>query len=426
MTARHISVGARPAGATASTSLPPLKPELQALRQEAFDVVETLVGKYPGDPDALYSKAAVRNRFGDSDVAVACWKQCLKLDPKFALAHYCLGWHAFERGNYVDSINSLRQAVQLAPQIDHAYLLLARALMALGRTGEAEKPLLAHVRLAPRSVEGRFRLGQIYQAAGQVDKAKQYFLAALEIDPRCLAAQDGLADVLQEPPKAELPREIEAKSENAAPPQRNDNNKRFLAGREELREGLAFAHIDVGKVYGARGDWDAALTHWQRAAELVPRDTESRELLVMVYRQAGQLEKAIPLLEQLCGIDPGNAIHRINLGVLAGEIGRFEVAEEAFVKVQELIPGRHEGYAGLAKVYLSAGRDAAHAKQLAEKAVELAPAAENYYLLGKACLECGERQAAIAALQRAAELGRSNPVYRKALDDARAKIGEKP
>jgi tetratricopeptide (TPR) repeat protein len=402
----------------ARSKMPPLSdPESQALREEAFEAAERLVEKYPRDPDAVYSKAGVRNRFGDSEEAVVGWKRCLKLDPQFALAYYCLGWNALNCGELDESVEFLRKALELDPKMGHAHLLLAEALMDLGKMAAAAEPLETHLRLVPRSVEGHYRLGQVYVHAKQYQRAKQYFLAALEIDANCGPASEGLAKVydgLDDRQQAEEYRkklaELKEKGIQGTRPRRQPVD----LDQAQVVAGAAFAHTDVGRVYGARGDWAEAVKHWRRAAELAPRDTEPRILLVSIYQQFKRYPEALVFLRELASIEPTNAVHQINIGVLASELGRFDEAEKAFQRVQELIPFRHEGYAGLARLYLDANRNIPEADKLTQKAVELAPVAANYYLLGLAQSRSGRRQKALESLKRATELDRGNMLYAKA------------
>lgn len=397
-----------------STTLPTLDPESQSLRDEVFEAAESLVEKYPRDPDALYSKAGIHNRFGDSEVAVDCWRRCLEIDPEFALPYYCLGWDALDRGECEESVDFLRKALALDEKMGHAYLLLARAMMDLGRMDEAMGPLETHLRLAPRSTEGYFQLGQCHLHAKQYQTAKRYYLAVLDIDPNSDLAYNGLAKAsegLGEAQQAEEYRKKFAELKAKGLERSRERKVRERDGQEELLDGVAFAHTDIAKVYSAHGELPEAEKHCRRAAKLAPRDTESRKLLVSIYRKSQRLGEAVQCLQELGTIEPSNAIHQINIGVLSNGLGRFEAANEAFCKVREMIPHRHEGYAGLAQLYLEANRNTSEAEDLAKKAVELAPIAANYHLLGLVQAKFGDREEALQSLKRATELDRGNRLY---------------
>jgi len=396
--------------------LPALEGEAASLRQEALAAADRLVEEFPADADALYSKGLIYNRCGGRAVAVACWKKCLKRDSQFALAYFCLGWDALDHQQHEESVALLRKAVELDPKMSQAFLLLGQALVSLGRAEEAIGPLETHVRLAPRSSEGYFRLGQAYLQCQQYEKAQQYCLAALEIDPAHAAACDELATACAKQGRAEEAEKYRAKSaalkardaQRAAPAKADDGDGR------QWRAIAAYAHTDVGKVYHAFGKTAEAEEHWLRAAELEPRDTESRKLLVTAYQQEQRFEEARRVLGELVAIEPGNVIHYINLGVLSGAGGDFDASEAAFRKVQELAPRHDQGYIALAQLYLQADRKLPEARLMAQKAVELAPVAANYFLLAQAHARGGDRQQALAAIGRAIELDPGNSAYREA------------
>lgn len=393
------------------------------MREQAFTLARRIVEKYPDDPEAHFSQAAIHNRFGDSAAAVAGWKRCLDLNPQSALAYYCLGWDALDHDQPQQAVEYLQQALALDASMGHAQLLLAEALMNTGRTDDAQSPLEAHLRLVPQSVDGHLRLGQVYLQRKQYDRAEQYFLAALEINPQSAAAYDGLVkiavaagDESQAGRYRQRLTELEQRGFNRTERRRLHE----VTDPAEVRAALTFAHTDVGKVYAAHDEWSEAVKQWKQAAELAPRDVESRQLLVMTYQQAQRPAEAIVYLKELAALEPNNPVHQINLGVLARDAGQTETVEAAFRKVQELLPERHEGYAGLAELYLKTGREPAEIEQLAAKAVELAPIADNYHLLGQAQAKRGDFAAAIAAFEQAVKLGRGNPRYRQSLDQARA------
>ncbi|NLS94304.1 MAG: tetratricopeptide repeat protein [Planctomycetaceae bacterium] len=285
-----------------------------------------------------------------------------------------------------------------------------------------------HLRLVPQSAEGHCRLGQVYLEAKNYQRAQQYFLAALEILPTSPTARDGLASALAglgQTEQAEKYRDAEMPAQSA---DRREPEVESVSDEVQLaqtRSAAAFALTDIGRVHGARGDLPEALKLWTRAAEIDPQHLECRQLLVSIYQQSQEYEKALHFLEQLAAIEPGNPVHQVNIGVLASQTGRFDDAEKAFRRVQQLIPDRYEGYAGLAKLYLDGNKDAAEAQRSAQKAVDLAPIGGNFYLLGRAQLKGGNLKEALTALERALELERGNLIYQQALEEVRAGIGEK-
>lgn len=407
----------RPGPPAPLSTAPVSELDADAIRQEALAVGDRVVAAFPKNADAVYSKALIHRRLGNRDAAVECWQTCLDLDPDFALARYCLGWDALERGEYEEAVDSLRKAIDADDDIDHALFLLGQALVKLDRHDEAVEPLEEYTRRAPASALGYVALGRARLEQDEPQKAKESFLRALEVDPDNPYAQKGLAAVesgsaFADEPPGESPDPAAEGLDRLEPPAGED--------RESLRKAAAFAHTDAGRVFFAFGSQAEAERHWLRAAELDPKAVECRELLVTAYGALGRVDQALAMLGQLCEIQPQNVIHFNNLGAMNYQLRRFDAACEAYRKVQELSPRSYQGYAAEAEVLMKSDRDDKRALELARKAVEMAPIADNYYLLGVALARNGDRSGGMENLQKAIDLDSVNPDYREAFEDLKA------
>jgi tetratricopeptide (TPR) repeat protein len=195
-------------------------------------------------------------------------------------------------------------------------------------------------------------------------------------------------------------------------------DQEVVAGRERnrdldsLRKGAAYAYLNAGRVYAKHGKAREAEQHWTNAARLDPNDTESRQMLVMVFEQQDRSEEAIPILEELSRIEPENPIHYVNIGALNVRLQRFEAAEDAYRRLKQRAPDSPRGYVALARLFLDTGRRLSEAKELAAKAVQLEPTASNYFLLGTACERSGDTAGALSAVERARQLDPGNSLYR--------------
>ena len=111
-----------------------------------------------------------------------------------------------------------------------------------------------------------------------------------------------------------------------------------------------------------------------------------------------------------------NLEHYLNFGILSTRLDRFDLAESAFEKAISLAPRRAEGYRELAELYLRANHELADARKLAEKAVEIKPDAQSYYVLAWACDMNGVHDQALDALERAMKLNPADAKYRQMYD----------
>jgi adsorption protein A len=88
-------------------------------------------------------------------------------------------------------------------------------------------------------------------------------------------------------------------------------------------------------------------------------------------------------------------------------------ADAAFRRVIELAPQQAEGYAGLAQVQMSPGRDQQEAVALARTAVQLAPTAAHHHIFATASWNAGDPASSLVALEQALRLDPANGRYRE-------------
>jgi Flp pilus assembly protein TadD len=128
---------------------------------------------------------------------------------------------------------------------------------------------------------------------------------------------------------------------------------------------------------------------------------DAHHLLGLCYHLAGQSERALDLLEEALRINPRYVEAIVHRGVILGELGRTEEAEDAFaqarhvtVRGQNGIAAHHAGklanqHAALGEAYAEAGATG-HAIEQYRRALELGPTFQDLRLrLGKLLLEAG-------------------------------------
>lgn len=395
-----------------------LEARLETLRQEAAEVGREVVETLRGGPEPLALRAMIHNRFGRSEEAAKCWQRCLDLDPDYADAHDGLGTIALEAGNNEQAAAHFRKALDVNPSLPGVRAALADALMSLGQMEQAAAVLEEDVRLFPDATGSHFRLGQAYLQQGEPEKAVESFEAALRTDADCTYAYYGLGNACRQLGQTEKSAECLRKFHELKRQDRRAEDQRMETFDDELqvRESVSFFHVAAGSVYSKYSKPRHAEAHWLRAVELIPTDTAARSRLAGLYRQQDRLEEASTLLRQLREIEPDDPVHCLNLGALLTRMKRVEEAEEAFQEARRLAPKRAAPYLALAQLYVQTGRGPAEVRQLAQKAAEVEPTAQNYAFLAVVCEQAGDLAAALGAIQRAVELDSANPEYAQILE----------
>lgn len=296
------------------------------LQAEAVKLADRLVEDFPGQVEALFVRGLILNKFVSRDVAARCWEICIQRAPDFADPYYWLGRDWFKKGDYEQALIHFRKAVELnATQLD-ARIKLADAQINAGRPKDAVQVLQEQVRVAPGLVAGWFYLGHARLLAGQVDEAEAAYRKALEINPGCYQAWHGLTQISQRRGEADKAEEYlkELRKWQAKAFAGHQLARRAGDDEETLERTLATAYTDAGSLYGRRGDLRTCEACWVRAGEVDADHVDSRRRLLDLYGQQQRPEAALPVLEQLCRIEPDNPNHSRNRDALRRMLGQDE------------------------------------------------------------------------------------------------------
>jgi tetratricopeptide (TPR) repeat protein len=101
-----------------------------------------------------------------------------------AQARYRAGKAHFEEKDYHEAVESLREAVRLAPDNPEYHHLLACALLKNPKwRKQAEKHFTCVIELEPFKTTGYVELAQLYEEGGLATRAKKMYEKVLELDP---------------------------------------------------------------------------------------------------------------------------------------------------------------------------------------------------------------------------------------------------
>jgi Flp pilus assembly protein TadD len=119
----------------------------------------------------------------------------------------------------------------------------------------------------------------------------------------------------------------------------DENAARYYEMALERNPKDADVHNNLGLIYYRRGELETARVRLQEAIRLQPTFPDAMYNLGLVYYQQKQLPAAVAQFESALQLDPEYHRARFNLGVVYYELGRRDLAEEQWAKIQQAAPG---------------------------------------------------------------------------------------
>lgn len=391
--------------------------EERTLREEQLEVARELYREFP-QSDALPVLGVVHFEQGDLEGAIRFWEEALRLEPGALRLHgraqtlSNLGDALRTRGDLARAESMLREALRMEPQHRETRLRLAQVVYDQDRLEEC-LAILDEGKL--ETPHAHLLRGQAFQRLDRLAAAKSSLEQVIRLDRTSVQGYYGLAMTcarLGDQAKADEYRQQFA-TLRAAQQESGRVIRRLYDPLHSTRQSVAQTHTQVAWVYEANGRVDQAEALWKRAAAIDSGDTASRFHLLMLYQKAGRNQEGLQICREMIRAEPTNAMHQISLGNFHVRLQQRPEAEAAYRKALELAPDRPEPCFALAQFYLQGTTNLDEAVRLAQRAVDLAPAAPHYFVLSRALARIGNRPSALAAIQKACELAPGNLQYEK-------------
>ena len=120
---------------------------------------------------------------GQTEVALAHYRELVRNEPDYALAHSNLGYVLRSVGRHVEAVAVLRRAVELEPDNAEMHYNLGLALIQADQVREAVETLQQAVLLQPDYPEAHHELGQALFSDGQTEAAIAQYREVLKTEP---------------------------------------------------------------------------------------------------------------------------------------------------------------------------------------------------------------------------------------------------
>lgn len=342
------------------------------------------------------------NGSGESHLEAAedSFRQALAEDPKFALAYaglcerYARGYDQSRDAALVQKAeNACNSALKLDDSLREVSLALAHLYLVSGRSEEAAALYRAAIRADPDNADGYMGLGEALEGARHPTEAEQAFRQAVQLEPTYWGAQNALGNFLFRHGRPAVAAPVYRRVTELVPasPLAFNNlgaayimTADFPAAAAAFERSLALepsrsAYSNLGTVYYFLGRYPDAAHMFTRGTELAAQDHRvwgnlADALWQLDSRRAearDDYRRAITLAQRSLAVNPQDAISWMQL---------------AFYSVRAGDSGAVDGYASRA---LQLGADDQYV----------------HYYAARLALERGDAERALAALNRAIELG---------------------
>jgi tetratricopeptide (TPR) repeat protein len=269
----------------------------------------------PGSWSAHNGLGSVLHERGQSDEAIAHFREAVRLKPDFSTAYYNLGGVLRERGRPDEAMAEFAKAIEIQPDYSAAHYYLGEILRDNGRVDEAIVHLQKAVQVHPEYAAAHESLGLLYLRTGQTDRALDHLQRALDFRPNDAEDHNNLASVLW---KTGHVREAMAHYERAL----------------EIRPDYALVHHSLGGLLEQEGRARDAIAHYERALEIDPGYAAASSSLAWVLATSPDASvrdgaRAVTLAEDAQRRSGGKSpVFLATLAAALAESGRFAEANE--------------------------------------------------------------------------------------------------
>jgi protein O-mannosyl-transferase len=330
--------------------------------KQAEDLYRKAIELNPDAPSYINLGSVLSEDKARYSEAEAAYRKAIELDPNIAAAYYNFGTIlAKDETRYSEAEAAYRKAIELDPNYARAFNNLG-TMLAKGETHhtEAEAAFRKAIELNPNYAGAYYNLGNLlFKDETRHSEAEAAYRKAIELDPDDAAAYYNLGYVL-------------AKDET-----RHSEAEAAFRKAIELDPNDAGAFNNLGAILAKDTRHSEAEAAFRKAIELDPNDVSPYKSLVMLLRLQDKEVESVPFAERWLQLDSQSADPLLALAAIHKKL-------------------RHE---------IESNEYAARARELIKP--------DDWYTL--ACLEsvCGNTDAAIGNLKRAAQKDSFNPKWAK-------------
>ena len=261
----------------------------------------------------LISLGVLYWRNGNIDKAIGHSKKALELASKLdnnwfeAFCYNSLALIQANSGEVSDSINTLKQAVELAPDQQFPLNNLGNLFCELDRFDEAMVAFRTVIQKNPRDPMSLNGMGTVYYRQGKTKEAYRNFTEAIQAAPTFAHPWIGLGNIYT--------------SQNQTEAAISAYQKAI-----DLDRHLALPWINIGSLFEKLNRLDDAAQSFQKAFELDPTNPVTWNAQGKIHMNSGCYDEAVCAFEKSIELDHGNGWSYVNLAQTYVCKGKYDEA----------------------------------------------------------------------------------------------------
>ena len=164
--------------------------------EDSAPLLRSLVQSESSNAELNNMLGANLERQGDGSEALTYYREALRMDPNYVMAHYNIGRILKRQGKTEAAAEQFRQALGLTPNYFEAHCQLASLLESQAELSQATAHFREAVRIQPTHFQARRELGRILARQKQWEEAEKHLREATVLDPSHAVTYHDLGIVL--------------------------------------------------------------------------------------------------------------------------------------------------------------------------------------------------------------------------------------
>jgi len=258
--------------------------------------------------DQEYLKIAESfKNIGETDKAIAHYKDALKINPNLFQAAFNLGALYYQNKKTTEAIDYYQKAVAIQPTAAEALYNLGVCLVQAKRPEEAVTQFQQVTSLKPNHAKAYLQLATIFQEKKQTDNAINAYEQAVTHDPTLFDAQYTLGRLKREQNKFDEAITCFRKAKDL-----NGNNPALLLDLANTLNMMEFEHAHE------------ALDLYKNILEISPNSIAALYNFGYTLKKLGHIEQAVAVYDKVLAQQPDYALARFSRSVSYLALGDFE------------------------------------------------------------------------------------------------------